>query len=101
KMNLIDKIENINSNIPCCYRCKNIIEHRLEFQWFILMNKMNKKLIEQIENNEINFIQKSRANELLSFLKEGRDWCISRQLTYGHQLPVYYCKYDHINVSYL
>ncbi len=74
-----------------CYRCSTIIEPYLSEQWFVAMEGMAKKALEAWERGEINFYAKRWENTYSHWLKNIRPWCISRQLWWGHRIPVWYC----------
>ncbi len=75
-----------------CYRCSTIIEPYLSEQWFVSMESMAKKALEAWERGEIRFYAKRWENTYSHWLKNIRPWCISRQLWWGHRIPVWYCQ---------
>ncbi len=89
-LGLIEKIEKIDHNLSVCDRCETPIEPLVSKQWFLKMNELIKPAIKAIENDEINFYPKSYKKITLSWMKNITDWCISRQIWWGHQLPVWY-----------
>ncbi len=75
-----------------CERCSTIIEPIISKQWFVKMESLAKPALEAYKNGEINFIPERFGKIYVNWLEGIRDWCISRQLWWGHRLPVYYCK---------
>jgi len=73
-------------------RSKSIIEPLVSRQWFVNTKEMSKIAVEAVEKNKTKFYPKSWENTYFSWLRNPKDWCISRQLVWGHQIPVYYCK---------
>lgn len=73
-------------------RCKTIVEPLIKPQWFVAMNEMAKPAIKAIETGELKFVPESYSKTYLHWLENIRDWCISRQLWWGHQIPAYTCK---------
>lgn len=99
-LGLLQQTENYTHNINKCYRCANIIEPMISNQWFVDMSKLSQKAIEAVTSKEIEFIPERFAKVYLNWMNNLNDWCISRQLWWGHRIPAYYCtKCDHIMVS--
>ena len=93
-------IEDYTHNVGTCERCKTKIEPRISEQWFVKMKDLVKPAIEAVKNDDIKFIPKRYEKIYFNWLENIQDWCISRQLWWGHRIPAYYCKdCNHINVA--
>lgn len=94
------KIEDYPHSVGKCYRCHNTIEPRISEQWFVTMKNLGKKAADSVRNNEVKFIPKRYEKMYFNWLDNIQDWCISRQLWWGHRIPAYYCdKCGHIQVA--
>lgn len=83
-----------------CYRCNTTVEPFLMDQWFVKVKPLAEEAIKAVENNDINFYPERYKKVYLNWMNEIRDWCISRQLWWGHRIPVWYCAdCGEINVS--
>ncbi len=89
--NLILETKEHKNNIGACYRCNTIIEPKVSKQWFVKMDTLTKPAIEAIENKDIKFVPERFSKTYLHWMENIRDWCISRQLWWGHRIPAYYC----------
>lgn len=85
-------IKDHNHNVGECYRCHTVIEPRLSKQWFVKMDELAKPAIEVAKSGELKFVPERFEKTYLHWLENIRDWCISRQLWWGHQIPAYYCQ---------
>lgn len=85
------KIEDYTHNVAKCDRCHTTIEPRISDQWFVKMSEIAKPAIDAVKNDEVRFIPKRYEKTFFNWMDNIKDWCISRQIWWGHQLPVYYC----------
>ena len=93
-------IEEYTHNVGKCERCKTTIEPRISEQWFVKMKELAKPAIEAVKNGEVKFVPKRYEKIYFNWMENIQDWCISRQLWWGHQIPAYYCEEcGHINVA--
>ncbi len=100
EQNLLEKIEKHQYALGTCYRCDTIVEPRLSLQWFVKMKPLAQPGIKVAEEGKVRFYPKRWTGVYLNWLKNIHDWCISRQLWWGHQIPVYYCdECEHLMVA--
>jgi len=92
KENLLVKIVKHDHNVGTCYRCSTVIEPRLSEQWFVAMEELAKPAIEAAKKGDLEFVPERFTKIYYHWLNNIRDWCISRQLWWGHRIPAYYCK---------
>ena len=93
-------IEDYTHNVGKCERCKTTIEPRVSEQWFVKMEELAKPALEAVRNDDVKFVPKRYEKTYFNWLENIQDWCISRQLWWGHQIPAYYCdECGHINVA--
>ena len=85
-------IKDHNHNVGSCYRCKTVVEPRLSDQWFVKMDELAKPALEILKNKDLQFVPDKFDKTYTQWLENIRDWCISRQLWWGHQIPAYYCQ---------
>ncbi|NIA22939.1 MAG: valine--tRNA ligase [Proteobacteria bacterium] len=86
------KKEAYTHSVGHCYRCKTIIEPYISTQWFVKMKPLAKPAIEAVKSGKIKFTPEHWTKVYLHWMENIQDWCISRQLWWGHQIPVFYCK---------
>ena len=86
------KVEDLTHNVGKCERCKTTIEIKISDQWFVKMEDLAKPAIKAIENGDIKFIPKKYEKMYFNWMNNIQDWCISRQLWWGHRIPAYYCQ---------
>ncbi|WP_304340990.1 valine--tRNA ligase [Metaclostridioides mangenotii] len=86
------KIKEHDHNVGTCYRCHTVVEPRLSEQWFVKMDELAKPAIDILNNKDLQLVPDKFDKTYLQWLENIRDWCISRQLWWGHQIPAYYCQ---------
>ena len=89
---LLVKIEPLTHNVGTCYRCHDTVEPLVSTQWFVKMEPLAKPAIEAAKNGSVRFIPERFTKTYLNRMENIRDWCISRQLWWGHRIPAYYCQ---------
>ena len=100
KLGALVKTEDYVHNVAKCERCKNTLEPKVSEQWFVAMKNLAKKAADSVRNGEVSFIPKKYEKQYFNWLDNIQDWCISRQLWWGHRIPAYYCdECSHINVA--
>ena len=85
------KIEPIKHNVGTCYRCGTVVEPRVSTQWFVKMEPLAKPAIDAVKDGDIRFIPERMDKVYYNWMENIKDWCISRQLWWGHQIPAWYC----------
>ena len=94
------KTEPYSHNVGTCYRCHNDVEPLISAQWFVKMAPLAKEAIRVVEDGTIKFVPERFTKTYINWMENVHDWCISRQLWWGHQIPAWYCdECGHINVS--
>ncbi len=91
KMGLLVRIEDYSHNVGTHDRCKTTIEPLVKEQWFVKMDELIKPAVEAVKNGDIKLIPKRMEKTYFNWTDNIRDWCISRQLWWGHRIPAYYC----------
>jgi len=92
KLDLIEKEEDYSHFLPVCYKCKKPIEHLISDQWFIRIKPLAEKAITAVKNKKIKFVSKRYEKIYFNWMKNIRDWNISRQIVWGIRIPVWYCQ---------
>ena len=99
-LGLMEKVEDYSHNVGTCYRCHNDVEPIISAQWFVKMAPLAKEAIRVVEEGETKFVPDRFSKTYLNWMENVHDWCISRQLWWGHQIPVWYCDdCGHMTVS--
>ncbi len=109
RMKIVEKLKEIGAlvkeeeythNVAKCERCKNTIEPKISEQWFVKMQDLAKRASQSVEKGKTRFVPQRYEKQYFHWLDNIRDWCISRQLWWGHRIPAYYCQdCGYINVS--
>ncbi|MDO9592151.1 MAG: valine--tRNA ligase [Erysipelotrichaceae bacterium] len=89
----LKEVREMLHNVGTCYRCHTVIEPMLSDQWFVQMDELAVPAIEAVKNGSLDFVPERFTKIYLHWLDNIRDWCISRQLWWGHRIPAYYCKH--------
>ncbi|MBO4448958.1 MAG: valine--tRNA ligase [Clostridiales bacterium] len=85
------EIEDYTHNVGTCYRCGTTIEPRVSLQWFVKMETLAKPAIEAVRDGRTKFVPERFSKNYFNWMEDIRDWCISRQLWWGHRIPAFYC----------
>ena len=94
------KAEDYNHNVGTCYRCHNDVEPLISAQWFVKMEPLAQEALRVVKDGEIKFVPERFSKTYINWMENVHDWCISRQLWWGHQIPAWYCDdCGHINVD--
>ncbi|HKT61865.1 MAG TPA: valine--tRNA ligase [Gemmatimonadales bacterium] len=89
---LLEKVEAHRHAVGHCYRCDTVVEPRLSDQWFVRMEPLARPALAKYRDGTLHFIPERRGDDYTQWLEGIRDWCISRQLWWGHRIPVWYCQ---------
>ncbi len=89
---LVDKIDDLRHAVGHCYRCKTVVEPNLSKQWFIKIKPLAEKAIAAVEDGRTRIVPKVWEKTYFDWMLNIKDWCISRQLWWGHRIPAYYCE---------
>ena len=88
---LLERVEEHRHAVGHCYRCDTVIEPRLSDQWFVRMEPLARPALAAYRDGTLRFVPERRGDDYSAWLEGIRDWCISRQLWWGHRIPVWYC----------
>ncbi|MGE5232252.1 MAG: valine--tRNA ligase [Deltaproteobacteria bacterium] len=91
---LLEKVEPHRHAVGHCYRCGTVVEPRLSEQWFVKMAPLARPALAAYREGRLRFVPERRGDEYAQWMENIRDWCISRQLWWGHRIPVWYCESD-------
>ncbi len=88
----IEKIEDYVHNVGKCYRCHDTVEPRISMQWFMRMKELAEPAIDVVKSGKVRFVPDRFDKTYLHWMENIKDWCISRQIWWGHRIPAYYCE---------
>jgi valyl-tRNA synthetase len=89
---LLEKVEDYQHAVGHCYRCKTVVEPNLSKQWFVKIKPLAEKAIKAVETGATKIVPRNWEKTYFEWMYNIRDWCVSRQLWWGHRIPAYYCK---------
>lgn len=92
ELGVLEKVEDYTHNVGKCYRCHNTVEPRISMQWFMKMDELAKPAIEIVRSGKIKFVPERFERTYFHWMENIKDWCISRQIWWGHRIPAYHCK---------
>jgi valyl-tRNA synthetase len=92
ELGLLVKIDQHTHAVGECYRCSTVVEPRVSKQWFVKMKPLAEPAIKVVQDGDLQFVPERFAKIYIGWLENIRDWCISRQLWWGHRIPVWYCQ---------
>ncbi|HHW21682.1 MAG TPA: valine--tRNA ligase [Clostridiaceae bacterium] len=91
-LGLLVQVKPHRHNVGACYRCETTIEPRVSWQWFVKMKPLAEPAIEVVRNGTVKFVPERFSKIYFNWMENIQDWCISRQLWWGHRIPAYYCQ---------
>ena len=92
RQGLLERVEDYRHSVGHCYRCKTVVEPNLSKQWFIKIKPLADKAIKAVEKGQTRIVPTSWEKTYFEWMYNIRDWCISRQLWWGHRIPAYFCR---------
>ena len=92
KLGLLEKVKPHTHNVGTCYRCNTVIEPKASRQWFVKMKPLAEPAIEVVKNGTTQFVPERFSKIYFNWMENIQDWCISRQLWWGHRIPAWYCQ---------
>ena len=99
KLNLLRGVEQKTIAVPRCYRSKDVVEPYLSDQWFVKMKPLAGPALAAVKSGKIRFHPKHWEETYFYWMENIRDWCISRQIWWGHRIPAWYCENDHVTIA--
>ncbi|NLM11910.1 MAG: valine--tRNA ligase [Clostridiaceae bacterium] len=100
KLGLLEKTKSHTHNVGTCYRCSTVIEPKVSKQWFVKMKPLAEPAIEAVKSGKTKFVPDRFSKIYFNWMENIQDWCISRQLWWGHRIPAWYCnECEHMHVS--
>ncbi len=100
ELNVMGEIKPHKHNVGACYRCNTVIEPRVSMQWFVKVAPLAEEAVKAVTSGETKIVPKQWENTYFEWMNNIRDWCISRQIWWGHRIPAWYCdNCDHITVA--
>lgn len=90
-LDLLEKVEEYQTSVGHCYRCKSVVEPYLSLQWFVKTEALAKRALAAVQHGVTKIIPESWQNSYFRWMENIQDWCISRQIWWGHRIPVWYC----------
>lgn len=100
KLGLLDKVKPHTHNVGACYRCNTVIEPKASRQWFVKMKPLAEPAIDIVKTGKVQFVPERFSKIYYNWMENIQDWCISRQLWWGHRIPAWYCQdCGHMQVS--
>ncbi|MDK2896391.1 MAG: valyl-tRNA synthetase [Candidatus Atribacteria bacterium] len=92
KNNYLEKIEDYNHSVGRCYRCDTVIEPFVSKQWFVKMKELAEPAMRAVKEGKVSFVPERWSRVYFEWMNNIRDWCVSRQIWWGHRIPVFYCR---------